>query len=72
MKNHIKQNEQTFKLWISLNAKLQPSADILKPIIPEFIKENPGVNINNCPECLIDMLRWALIQIKETPKRNDK
>ena len=62
---HVKENEATFQLWLDTKQHLQPSNDIFAPIIPEFVKEFPNVNIYGCPECLHDMLRWAKIQLKK-------
>lgn len=67
---HIEKNKDKFEFWIKRNEKLQPSADVLQLIIPEFEKANPGAKaINGCPDCIIDMLRWALIQIKKEDKK---
>jgi len=72
--NHIETNQELFRFWISRNERLQSSADILKPIIPIFQELNTGVNIEGCPDCLIDMLRWAIKELKESkdvPKKKD-
>lgn len=65
---HIENNQDLFRFWIERNEKLQASNDIFTPIIPDFVKENPGVNVTGCPECIIDMLRWSIKQLKETQK----
>lgn len=64
---HIEDNSVVFDLWIDIHAKLEPSADILKPLIEPFLKENPNVNIYGCKDCVIDMLIWAKIQLKNKP-----
>lgn len=69
---HIENNQALFRFWISRNEKLQSSSDLLSPLIPDFVKENPGVNVNGCPECIIDMLRWAIKQLKETDPKAKK
>ena len=43
--NYIEQNSEVFDLWITNNSILEPSADILQPLIKPFEAENPGVNI---------------------------
>ena len=72
MKEHVKNNLDVFNIWIETNADLQPTNDLLQPIIPEFKKEFPNVNINGCKECLIDMLRWAKSKLKEETKEKKK
>jgi hypothetical protein len=75
---HVKENEETFKLWIEMNETVQPSNDLLAPIIPVFNKEFPTMNINSCQECVIDMLRWARIELRKAemgdikPQKNGK
>lgn len=60
--------EQTFKVWIDSNQKLQPSHDLLQPLIKPFVEANPGVNIYSCQDCIIDMLVWYRKEIKEETK----
>jgi hypothetical protein len=62
---HVKDNHEVFQLWIQTHQTLQPSADILQPIIPEFKKEFPNVDLEACANCIIDMLVWACIQLKK-------
>jgi hypothetical protein len=64
MIKHIEKNQELFRFWIKRNEKLQHSADVFKPLLEPFQKEFPSVNVNGCPECIIDMLRWALSLIK--------
>jgi len=61
---HVNQNKETFRIWIETNQKLQIDSDYLKPLVPEFLKEFPEVSIEGCPECIIDMLRWAIKEAK--------
>lgn len=74
--NHVANNSEVFDLWINNNSRLEPSADILQPLIKPFETENPGVNIRSCKDCIIDMLIWAKIQLKnktnERKQRNKK
>ena len=63
---HVKENEDTFKFWIENHTQLQASNDIFAPIIPEFQKAFPQTNVYSCPNCIIDMLMWARIQLKKT------
>ena len=69
---HVKDNEETFKLWIEMNEMVQPSNDLLKPIIPIFNKEFPTMNIYGCRECVIDMLRWARIELRKAEMGDTK
>lgn len=62
---HVKENEETFKLWIETHAQLQISNDIFAPIIPEFIKAFPQTNIYGCQNCILDMLMWARIELRK-------
>ena len=62
--NHVANNSEAFDLWIENHSKLQHSADILQPLIEPFLKENPTVNLKGCSDCIIDMLIWAKIQLK--------
>lgn len=70
--NHVANNSEVFDLWITNNSILEPSADILQPLIKPFEAENPGVNIRSCKDCIIDMLIWAKIQLKNKPKNERK
>lgn len=74
VKAHVKANIDSINLWIRLNDKLQPSMDVLQPIIKEFKSkpEHKNINIDGCPECIIDMLRWARKEAGLTPKPNEK
>jgi len=67
---YIEDNKDTFNLWIRLHSRLEPSADILQPLIKPFQEANPGVNIMGCKDCIIDMLIWANIQLKNQPKQD--
>jgi len=70
--SYIAKNEDTIRLYVRTNQKLQSSSDFLKPIIPSFLEENKGVNIDGCPECILDMLRWSLKVLKESQKEEPK
>lgn len=63
--DHIQNNLEIFNFWIHENSKLQISNDIFKPLIPIFESENPGVNVNSCQDCIIDMLIWCRMKYKE-------
>lgn len=65
MIEHIKANLPTIQVWIDTDAELQPDNDILKPIVTEYVKEFQFVNLMGCRECLIDMLRWAVILVRK-------
>lgn len=71
---HIEANQGTFRFWIKRNEKLQLESDILKPIVKEFEAdpENIGINLRGCAECIIDMLRWAIKQLKESTEPETK
>lgn len=70
--DYIEQNKDLFNLWIETKAMLEPSADIFKPLIPVFIESNPGVNLYSCKECILDMLIWAKIQLKNKPNGKER
>jgi len=64
--NHVKSNIELFRMFIDNNIQLQPSMDVLKPIIAPYNLEFPNQSIHKsaCKECLLDMLRWAIGQTK--------
>lgn len=68
MIEHYLANQATFDLWIKNNEKLQISNDIFKPFIEPFLEANKGVNLQGCPECIIDMLRWVKSEVKKQTK----
>jgi hypothetical protein len=71
-KEHVLKNRDVFKMWIENKEQLQKGMDILKPIIPEYKKVNPINNLeSNCQDCILDMLIWALIQVKEPNKKKN-
>ena len=72
---YVEKNEDIIRLYVKTNQRLQSSSDFLKPIIPTFLEENKGVNIEGCPDCILDMLRWSLKILKESkaePKEQKK
>lgn len=69
--DHVKENEIQIRLWIEMNENIQPSHDIISPIIPFFQKEFPKITLIGCGECLIDMLRWSIIQAYPKTKTDD-
>lgn len=69
---HIKNNLPTLEIWFKLKERVQPSNDLLKPIILEFKAAFPDVNINGCPDCVNDMIGWAIIEYKKTLKPEPK
>jgi len=64
MIEHIKQHQETYRLWIEIGEIVHPAHDLVSPLVEEFKAEFPTVNLNGCNECVIDMLRWALSKIK--------
>lgn len=68
MIEHYKNNEPIFDLWIRNHEKLQISNDIFKPFIEPFKEANPNVNLEGCPDCIIDMLVWVRKEVKKTQK----
>ena len=64
--NHVKSNIELFRMFIDNNIQLQPSMDVLKPIIAPYNLEFPNQSIHKsaCKECILDMLRWAIGQTK--------
>lgn len=72
--NHIKENHDTFSVWFRTHQKLQLEQDILKPLIEPFKEANQGVNLKGCPNCILDMLGWALIEYKKAnePKKTKR
>ena len=68
MNKHYEENQLTFDLWIETKTRLQPSQDLIQPFIAPFKKEFPTVNLDGCPECLIDMLVWAKSEWKKSIK----
>lgn len=75
---HVKDNEETIAFWIERHEKLQLSDDMLQPIIEPFLKEFPTHNLRSCNDCIIDMLRWARIELRKAemgdtkPQKNGK
>lgn len=72
--SHIEANQEKFRFWIKRNERLLLESDILAPIVKEFEAdpENAGINLRGCQECIIDMLRWAIKQIKPEVKKEEK
>jgi hypothetical protein len=72
LKKYVESHIDRINLHIRQNDKLQPSMDFLKPIIEEFKSkpEHKKFNLDGCPECIIDMLRWARKESGLTPKPN--
>lgn len=61
-------NLDIYKVWIETSADLQPSNDLIAPLIPYYEKSNPGISINHaCHDCIIDMLRWYNKENKTLP-----
>ena len=70
---HFNKNLPTFQVWIDTNATLQPTNNILEPLISAYQEVNPTINLNgSCRECFIDMLRWYKIESKKVDKPNTK
>lgn len=70
---HVEANDELFKTWIDDNQRLQIGMAVLEPLIPEFLKEFPEVNLKgNCHECIIDMLRWARGEVKKLRNPQEK
>jgi hypothetical protein len=69
--NHIKENVELFRMWVTNNEHLQNSMDVLQPVIEVYNEEFPqqAIGTSNCKECLLDMLRWAISQTKEEVKK---
>jgi hypothetical protein len=63
--NHIKENHDTLSIWFKTHQKLQIGHDMLKPLIEPFTEAFPGVNLNGCPNCVLDMIGWALVEYKK-------
>lgn len=63
---HYQANQSTFDFWIERNEILQPSMDILQPLIKPFNERFPEVNINACHNCIIDMLKWSKLQFEKS------
>lgn len=82
--NHVKSNIELFRMFIDNNIQLQPSMDVLKPLIAPYNLEFPNQSVHKsaCKECLLDMLRWAIgqtkvetepiIEIKKTKKKKNE
>lgn len=82
--NHVKSNIELFRMFINNNIQLQPSMDVLKPLIAPYNLEFPNQSVHKsaCKECLLDMLRWAIgqtkietepiIEIKKTKKKKNE
>lgn len=69
---HIKNNLPTLVIWFKTKQRVQASSDILKPIIPAFKEEFPTVNLYGCPDCVLDMIGWAIIEYKKALKAEPK
>jgi len=63
---HYLANKPTFSTWINSNQKLPYSHDLLKPLIPEYMKAYPNADLVSCQTCIIEMLMWYNDQTKET------
>ena len=62
--NYFKTHLPTIQLWIDTNAQLEPSNDILKPLIEAFEKETNS-KVRNCKDCIIDALVYNHIAFKK-------
>lgn len=63
---HYEANKEQLDLIYKLKSPIQPSNDLLQPLIEPFQKVFPGENINGCAECVIGMLGWYQIQLKKS------
>jgi|JI8StandDraft_1071087.scaffolds.fasta_scaffold00961_7 hypothetical protein len=65
LKQHIRENEAIFKTWLDIGEAVNIGQGQIQPLIPEFTKRFPEVNLTgNCKSCIHDMLLWALNGIK--------
>lgn len=69
---HYEANKAEFDLHIQERSKLQPSMDLLKPMIGPFKAEFPTVNLVSCHECIIDMIVWVRSEWKKTQDKPKK
>jgi hypothetical protein len=69
---HYEQNKETFDLIIRNKTGHQASHDLFIPFIEPFKKEFPTVNLENCQECVIDMLVWVKSEWKKTQEPTEK
>lgn len=69
---HIKTNLPTLQVWADNRSIIDISNDLLQPIIPEFKKEFPDVNLTGCHDCISDMIIWAVIEYKKTLPKEEK
>jgi len=66
---HYEANKELFDFWIERREKLQIGMAILKPLVEEFKKQNPGMRPDSCADCVIDVVIWAKIQYKNELKK---
>jgi len=67
---HYEANKDLFDFWIERREKLQIGMVILKPIVEEFKKQNPGMRPDSCSECVVDVLVWVKMEYKKQLKKN--
>ena len=61
---HYNENKDVIDFYIQTNARLQEGMDLLRPFV-DFYNEKGYTLSHNCPDCLIDMLRYCRKEIKE-------
>lgn len=76
LKQHYEANQGRLDLYISGEIKDRPQeGDLMNPLLTYYTQET-GLTINNCPECLLDVIRFAKSEIKknevEPIKKNKK
>lgn len=64
--NHVNTNREIINMWIETHASLQPSNDILIPLIAAYERETE-YRIKACPSCLVDCLIWCRMNAKIEP-----
>lgn len=71
---HIKNNLILFRSWVANSEHLQPSMDVLRPVIGIYNAQfpNQAIGTSACKECLLDMIRWAIGLTKEKTETETK
>jgi len=59
-KSHFENNKSRINMWIDTNAILQPTSEVLLPLIAAYERETE-YRVRACSSCLIDCLIWCRI-----------
>lgn len=70
---HFKEHKVTFDVWRRCNQHIEPSNDLIVPLIVPYAKLFPDIQLGgSCRECFIDMLHWYNKEFKKlNPVKKD-